>query len=70
MNVVRADQSIIFYDFQNPDKSILFVNRGFVQDEEVRKAIGIMSLTAIIKRRGTRVGSHIVRPSSRLTDSV
>ena len=60
MTVVPADQSIIFYDPQSPDKPVLFVKRDFVQDEGVRKAIGIMSLKATVERRSDRVQSLVL----------
>ncbi|KAF7512761.1 hypothetical protein GJ744_000328 [Endocarpon pusillum] len=54
MTVVRANESVIFYDPQSPEKPVLLVLRGLVQDEAVRKAIGEMVLKAIVERRRDR----------------
>jgi hypothetical protein len=54
MNVVRVDQSFIFYDSKKPNKPVLVVLRDFVEDKEIRKAIGMMSITATIERRSDR----------------
>lgn len=59
MTVVRADESAIFYDPKSPEKTVLLVLRGFVQDEAVRKAIGEMVLKSIIERRSERVRSPL-----------
>lgn len=55
MTIVRRDQSVIFYDPKDPARPVLFVDRDFVQDEEVAATIGIMSLDSTISRRGDRV---------------
>ena len=55
MTLLPSNQSVIFYDSEQPDKPVLFVKRGFVQDERVRTAIGIMAVTAVIERRSERV---------------
>jgi hypothetical protein len=55
MTVVPANQSIIFYDSEQPEKPVLFVKRGFVQNEDVKTAIGMMTLNAVVNRRGDRV---------------
>ena len=55
MTVVRPDESIIFYDAANPAKPVLCIIRDFVRDEEVVKALGVLSLRATIERRDVRV---------------
>lgn len=55
MTVVRPDESIIFYDAANPAKPVLCIIRDFVRDEEVVKALGVLSMRATIERRDVRV---------------
>ncbi len=55
MNVVRADESVIFYNSLRPTDPVLFVKRDFVQDEEVLKALSLLSLRSTIERRDVRV---------------
>lgn len=52
--VVRPDESIIFYDAANPAKPALCIIRDFVRDEEVVKALGVLSMRATRERRDVR----------------
>lgn len=55
MTVVRPDESIIFYDAANPAKPVLCIIRDLVRDEEVVKALGVLSMRATRERRDVRV---------------